>query len=126
VTNASAKARECFRPLRESESICGPPAALPVFRHGLSRLSACSRWHALPRRVADSLFRRWNFLWAVLYNVVGAVLASGVLFALMGVPVPPWVAGLAMSLAAATLVLSSLLLTARRSRAASCPLSRHL
>eukprot|EP00708_Paratrimastix_pyriformis_P001979 GAFH01000716.1.p1 GENE.GAFH01000716.1~~GAFH01000716.1.p1 ORF type:complete len:1326 (+),score=334.89 GAFH01000716.1:66-4043(+) len=53
---------------------------------------------------------RWNFVWALGYNVLAVPFATGVFYPLLRVAVPPWLAGLAMSLSSVSVVLSSLLL----------------
>jgi len=58
------------------------------------------------------VFRRIksNFIWAFGYNCVGIPLAAGVLYPLIKVHFPPFLAGLAMALSSVSVVLSSLLL----------------
>jgi len=54
--------------------------------------------------------RSWNFFLALIYNALAIPLAMGVLFPWAHIAVPPWVAGLAMSLSSVSVVVSSLLL----------------
>lgn len=53
---------------------------------------------------------RFNFAWALGYNVLGIPLAAGILFPVMRASVAPEVAGLAMALSSVSVVASSLLL----------------
>ncbi|KAL6062215.1 ATPase Cu transporting protein 7B [Balamuthia mandrillaris] len=52
---------------------------------------------------------RINFVWAMIYNIVGIPLAAGIGVP-FGIMIPPMVAGLAMALSSVSVVLSSLLL----------------
>lgn len=51
-----------------------------------------------------------NYVWAFGYNLLCIPLAAGLFFPLLGQPLPPWVAGLAMALSSISVVSSSLLL----------------
>jgi Cu+-exporting ATPase len=53
---------------------------------------------------------RLNYAWAVVYNLVGLVFASGLLYPLTHTLVPPWVAAGAMAFSSVSVVSSSLLL----------------
>ena len=53
---------------------------------------------------------RFNFMWAFGYNCIGIPLAAGVLFPLILVHFPPFLAALAMALSSVSVICSSLLL----------------
>nr|KYP50266.1 Copper-transporting ATPase RAN1 [Cajanus cajan] len=53
---------------------------------------------------------RLNYVFAMAYNVVAIPVAAGVLFPLLGIKLPPWVAGACMALSSVSVVCSSLLL----------------
>ncbi|RWV80628.1 hypothetical protein GW17_00058064 [Ensete ventricosum] len=53
---------------------------------------------------------RWNYFFATAYNVVAIPIAAGVLFPVMGLRMPPWLAGACMALSSVSVVCSSLLL----------------
>jgi P-type Cu+ transporter len=52
---------------------------------------------------------RLNYLWAIVYNVLGIPLAAG-LFYPLGITIPPIVAGLAMAFSSISVLISSLML----------------
>eukprot|EP00268_Persea_americana_P038913 TRINITY_DN3855_c0_g3_i1.p1 TRINITY_DN3855_c0_g3~~TRINITY_DN3855_c0_g3_i1.p1 ORF type:complete len:140 (-),score=26.23 TRINITY_DN3855_c0_g3_i1:156-542(-) len=53
---------------------------------------------------------RWNYLFAMVYNVVAIPVAAGALFPFLRMRLPPWVAGACMALSSVSVVCSSLLL----------------
>lgn len=53
---------------------------------------------------------RLNYIWALGYNVLGVPVAAGVLFPLIGMRLPPWLAGACMAASSVSVVCSSLLL----------------
>ncbi|XP_042494053.1 copper-transporting ATPase RAN1-like [Macadamia integrifolia] len=53
---------------------------------------------------------RWNYAFAMAYNVVAIPVAAGVFFPLLRFRLPPWVAGACMALSSVSVVCSSLLL----------------
>ncbi|XVE67566.1 hypothetical protein DITRI_Ditri08aG0170700 [Diplodiscus trichospermus] len=53
---------------------------------------------------------RWNYVFAMGYNVIAIPVAAGVLFPLLGMKLPPWAAGCCMALSSVSVVCSSLLL----------------
>lgn len=62
--------------------------------------------------LSRTVFRRirMNFIWALLYNVIGLPFAAGAFFPLMRTTLPPEFAGLAMAFSSVSVVTSSLLL----------------
>lgn len=62
--------------------------------------------------ICRATFRRikWNYVWALGYNVVMIPLAAGFLYPFMQIQLPPWVAGGCMALSSVSVVGSSLLL----------------
>eukprot|EP00249_Psilotum_nudum_P020231 c27613_g1_i1 orf=530-3580(+) len=53
---------------------------------------------------------RWNYVFAMGYNIVAVPVAAGVLYPFLGIRLPPWVAGAAMAFSSVSVVCSSLLL----------------
>ncbi|KAJ3679286.1 hypothetical protein LUZ60_017297 [Juncus effusus] len=53
---------------------------------------------------------RWNYFFAMAYNVVAIPVAAGVFFPFTGLRMPPWLAGACMAFSSVTVVCSSLLL----------------
>ncbi|PIA37703.1 hypothetical protein AQUCO_03000329v1 [Aquilegia coerulea] len=53
---------------------------------------------------------RWNYVFAMAYNVIAIPVAAGVFFPLLRITLPPWVAGACMALSSVSVVCSSLLL----------------
>ncbi len=53
---------------------------------------------------------KWNFCWAMLYNILMIPIAAGVLYPQWRFKMPPWVAGGCMVFSSVSVVLSSLLL----------------
>jgi Cu+-exporting ATPase len=54
---------------------------------------------------------KMNFIWAFGYNIIAIPIAAGVFYPWWHVPLPPWIAGLAMALSSVSVVTSSLLLS---------------
>ncbi|RZC46497.1 hypothetical protein C5167_039442 [Papaver somniferum] len=53
---------------------------------------------------------RFNYVWALGYNVLGMPIAAGILFPFTGIRLPPWLAGACMAASSISVVCSSLLL----------------
>lgn len=53
---------------------------------------------------------RWNYFFAMAYNIIAIPVAAGILFPLTGLRMPPWLAGACMALSSVSVVCSSLLL----------------
>ncbi|KAG2613534.1 cation-transporting ATPase HMA5 isoform X2 [Panicum virgatum] len=53
---------------------------------------------------------RWNYFFAMAYNVVAIPVAAGALFPFTGLQMPPWLAGACMAFSSVSVVCSSLLL----------------
>ena len=81
----------------------------------LSLCSGCSSLNdlLLMFSLAQLAFRRirWNFIWALGYNILCIPLAAGVFYPGFKLRLPPAVAGLAMGMSSVCVVLSSLSIT---------------
>ncbi|CAJ1929227.1 unnamed protein product [Sphenostylis stenocarpa] len=53
---------------------------------------------------------RLNYIWALGYNILGMLIAAGVLYPFAGIRLPPWLAGACMAASSLSVVSSSLLL----------------
>lgn len=53
---------------------------------------------------------RWNFLWAIIYNLIAIPFAAGVWFPWTHIALPPYYAGMAMAMSSISVVISSMLL----------------
>ncbi|CAN6177213.1 unnamed protein product [Urochloa humidicola] len=53
---------------------------------------------------------RWNYFFAMAYNVIAIPIAAGALFPFTGLQMPPWLAGACMAFSSVSVVCSSLLL----------------
>lgn len=53
---------------------------------------------------------RWNYFFAMAYNIIAIPIAAGLLFPLIGLRMPPWLAGACMAFSSVSVVCSSLLL----------------
>jgi len=62
--------------------------------------------------ICRSTFRRikWNYVWALGYNIVMVPIAAGCLYPMFQFQLPPWIAGGCMALSSVSVVASSLLL----------------
>jgi P-type Cu+ transporter len=69
--------------------------------------SVCTALH-----LSRAIFRRiqWNFVWSLLYNILGIPVAAGVFYPFVHARLPPTVAALAMALSSVSVVISSLTL----------------
>ncbi|KAK2078769.1 hypothetical protein QBZ16_003609 [Prototheca wickerhamii] len=73
-------------------------------------LTAVDLSRAVLRRI------RWNYIFALGYNVLAIPAAAGALYPLARVQLPPWVAGACMALSSVSVVFSSLMLRNYRPR----------
>lgn len=53
---------------------------------------------------------RWNYIFAMAYNVIAIPVAAGVFFPFLKLELPPWVAGACMAMSSVSVVCSSLYL----------------
>lgn len=53
---------------------------------------------------------RWNYIFAMAYNVISIPVAAGVFFPFLKLELPPWVAGACMAMSSVSVVCSSLYL----------------
>ncbi|XP_058096612.1 copper-transporting ATPase RAN1 [Magnolia sinica] len=53
---------------------------------------------------------RWNYVFAMAYNIIAIPVAAGVFFPILRIGLPPWMAGACMALSSVSVVCSSLLL----------------
>lgn len=53
---------------------------------------------------------RWNYFFAMAYNVIAIPVAAGALFPFTGLQMPPWLAGACMAFSSVSVVCSSLFL----------------
>ena len=62
--------------------------------------------------LAKATYRRIkiNMFWAFFFNVMGVPLAAGILFPLVRIALPPWMAGMAMAASSVLVVVSALML----------------
>jgi magnesium-transporting ATPase (P-type) len=69
--------------------------------------SVCTAIH-----LSRAIFRRiqWNFVWSLLYNILGIPMAAGIFYPFVHTRLQPTVAALAMALSSVSVVLSSLTL----------------
>jgi len=59
---------------------------------------------------------RWNFLWAIVYNVLAIPFAAGCFYPILHMRLPPWLAAVAMGFSSLSVIISSLLLKRYRKR----------